>query len=216
MILAAPVREILEIIPNLPEWHPRQSLILDLGSTKVQICQELARLPSRFDILGGHPICGSEAGGFRNADPDFFKGAIFAFSSFPRTTIQVRNFAEKLAEIIGSEPYWVDPIQHDYQVAATSHLPYLLSAALALNSPQESNSFKGPGFRSSIRLASTPSSMMLDVLRSNRHFLLQHLDRIHQIMDEIETLIQEEKYPELQALMDKAADITIESDQELL
>lgn len=215
VILAAPVGAVLEIIPNLPDWHPGQAIVLDLGSTKQQICQQLEKLPPRFDVLGGHPICGNVVGGFEHADPDMFKGAVFAFSAFTHTTDQVKGFAEDLAERIGAKPCWVEPKQHDYLVSATSHLPYLLSAALALNTPQNSKPFRGPGYRSSTRLASTPSSMMLDVLKSNRIFLLQHLDQIQKILAEFERLIQKEKYPELLALMDQAADIKNETHQEV-
>lgn len=215
VILAAPVGAILELIPRLPDWHPGQAIVLDLGSTKQQICQQLANLPPRFDILGGHPICGNVVGGFEHADPDMFKGAVFAFSSFTRTSNRAKDFAEELARIVGAEPCWVDPEQHDYLVSATSHLPYLLSVVLALNTPQKSKPFRGPGYRSSTRLASTPSSMMLDVLRSNRRFLLQHLDKVQQILVEIEGHIQKENYPELLTLLDLAAVIKNEDHQEV-
>ena len=215
VVLAAPVGAILDIIPNLPDWHPGKAIVLDLGSTKQQICQQLAKLPPRFDILGSHPICGNTVGGFEQADSDMFKGAVFAFSAFTRTSNRGKEFAEKLAATVGAEPCWVEPEQHDYLVSATSHLPYLLSAALVLNTPQKSKPFRGPGYRSSTRLASTPSSMMLDVLRSNRRFLLQHLKKVQQILTEIEGHIQKENYPELLALLDMAAVIKNEYQQEV-
>lgn len=214
VILAAPVGAILEIIPNLASWHPGQAIVLDLGSTKQQICHQLEKLPSRFDILGGHPICGNTGGGFEYADPDLYKGAVFAFSAFPKTSDQTKDFAEDLAARIGAKPFWIEPIQHDYLVSATSHLPYLLSIALALNTPQKSKPFRGPGYRSSTRLASTPSRMMIDVLKSNRRFILQHLGQIQQMLSDVEGLIRQENYPELLTLMNQAAAIRNEIHQE--
>ena len=68
--------------------------------------------------------------------------------------------------------------EHDRILACTSHLPFLLSSALALATPPDVAPFIGPGFRSASRLAGTPGSMMLGVVLSNRENLLVALERL--------------------------------------
>jgi prephenate dehydrogenase len=216
VILAAPVGTILELIPQIPDWHPGQAMVLDLGSTKEQICHQLEKLPSRFDVLGGHPICGQVQGGFEHANPDLFRDAIFAFSDLSNTSARCRKFGEDLAAAIGAIPSWIDPAQHDYYLSATSHLPYILSAALCLNTPEGSTSYRGPGFESSSRLASTNKRMMFDVLNTNRQNILQQMEQFQHILEEFKDLLQQENNPELMALMDRAAAIKNETTREVL
>ncbi len=216
VILAAPVGTILELIPQIPDWHPGQAMVLDLGSTKELICHQLEKLPSRFDVLGGHPICGQVQGGFEHANPDLFRNAIFAFSDLSNTSARCRKFGEDLAAAIGAIPSWIDPAQHDYFLSATSHLPYILSAALCINTPEGSTSFRGPGFESSSRLANTNKRMMFDVLNTNRHNILQQMDQFQHIMEEFKDLLRQENNPELMALMDRAAAIRNETTREVL
>ena len=68
-----------------------------------------------------------------------------------RTSNNARNAALQIIEAIGANPVWVDAETHDNILAMTSHLPYLLSSALALITPKNAIPFIGPGFRSIIK-----------------------------------------------------------------
>ncbi len=207
IVLAAPVEAILALIPRLSEWHPGPALVFDLGSTKGAICRQLAELPPRFDVFGAHPMCGKAVGGFEHADPAIFHGATFAFCALGWTSEQARSFANRLAQRVGSIPWWVEPDIHDAWVGATSHLPYLMSAAQVLVTPEGAVPLMGPGFRSAIRLASSPREMMMGVLRTNRSLLLQHLQNIQRVIDDMEGLIREGQYEELRSMLDRAANM---------
>jgi len=205
IILAAPVGEIIKLIPRLSDWHPGPALVFDIGSTKRDICQRLSTLPPRFDGFGAHPMCGKAVGGFSHADPALFRGATFAFCGLDRTSDRARAFANQLARAVGARPWWVDAVQHDAWVGATSHLPYLMAAAQVLVTPEEAEPLMGPGFQSTTRLAGTPRDMMMDVLSTNRSFLLTHLQNIQQRVADMEALIREGKFHELRAMLDEAA-----------
>lgn len=205
ILLAAPVGEILNLIPRLPGWHSGEPLVLDLGSTKSDICQRLDELPDRFDVLGGHPMCGKAVGGFEQADPDLFRDAPLAFTALERTTDRARSFAKALASHLGAHPLWIEAGQHDAWVGATSHLPYLLSVAQVLVTPEQAAPLIGTGFQSATRLASTPRTMMLDVLSTNRAALLEHLERVQGVLGEIDQFIREGEMSELKKILDKAA-----------
>ncbi|MCJ7700161.1 MAG: prephenate dehydrogenase/arogenate dehydrogenase family protein, partial [Anaerolineales bacterium] len=172
VILAAPVSAILEIIPALPSLHPGSLIVIDLGSTKAKICQALGKLPGRFEVVGGHPMCGKAAGGLEHAEAGLFQDSPFAFTPLPNSTERALQCAQQLADILGAKPVWTGPNTHDSWVAATSHLPYLLSSALSLATPPEAAQLVGPGFRSTSRLAGSPSTIMLPILETNREQVL--------------------------------------------
>ncbi|MBI5350574.1 MAG: prephenate dehydrogenase/arogenate dehydrogenase family protein, partial [Chloroflexi bacterium] len=82
LILATPPRTIIEQIQVVSRHHASRithhaSIILDLGSTKAHIVSEMQKLPTHFDPIGGHPMCGKEIGGIANADENLFRDKTF-------------------------------------------------------------------------------------------------------------------------------------------
>ena len=186
VILAAPVRAILGLLRSLPELHPGRAIVLDLGSTKAEIFAEMERLPSRFDPIGGHPMCGKESSSLLNAEPGLYRGAAFAFTPLERTSAVARAMADEIARAVGARPLFLDPHVHDRWVAATSHLPYLIAAALALATPAEASPLVGPGFRSTARLAASSPEVMVEVLETNRENILASLQGFRGQLDRLE------------------------------
>jgi len=190
IILAAPVRAIIDLLDALPSLHPAEAIVLDVGSTKTDIVAAMSALPARFDPLGGHPMCGKEKSSILHADAHIFAQAPFAFTPLPRTTPRARAFAIELAEAIGARPLWIDPETHDRWTAATSHFPYLLANALALATPIEAAPMIGPGFRSTTRIAAASTKMMCDILSTNRENVLHALDNFLRVLEGFQTLLQ--------------------------
>lgn len=175
IILATPVSAILDIIQQLPNWYDGSPLVMDMGSTKVEICAALERLPARFRAIGGHPLCGKELSSLKYADEQLFRDAVFALCALPSTLPQDRVFAEAIVTSIGARPYWIEPRLHDQYVAATSHVPYLIANALASVVAEEALTLVGPGLRSTTRLAATSLQMMADIFQTNRQAILDQL-----------------------------------------
>jgi|YNPMSStandDraft_1061717.scaffolds.fasta_scaffold16360_3 prephenate dehydrogenase len=192
VILATPVRTILQMLTQLPFLHPGNAVILDTGSTKVQIVQAMNQLPERFDPLGGHPICGKEKGTLEAAEATLFTNATFVLTPLARTTKRASRVAQELLYIIGAQAVWMNAETHDTWTAATSHMPYLISNALAAITPDEAAVLIGPGFRSMTRIAATPPSIMLDILLTNKENILKALAYFRQQLDLLETLLQTE------------------------
>ena len=202
VILATPVHAILELIKHLPGLHPGSPIVLDLGSTKTDVLRAMEKLPSRFNPLGGHPMCGKEMPGFENAEADIFRGAAFAFTPLDRTSTTARSFAEQLASAVGAHALWLDPGTHDQWSAATSHLPYLVASALVGSTPSQVKPLVGPGFRSTTRIAGTPASIMLDVLETNRENVLAQLEKLLQVLKEYQQLLSSGDYAALKSILD--------------
>src|SRR4051812_37933824 len=80
IILAAPVRQNLAILERLDEYVRQPAVVTDTGSTKREIVQAAAGLPSRFTFIAGHPLGGAAASGLEHARPDLFRGRPWLFT----------------------------------------------------------------------------------------------------------------------------------------
>src|SRR5437870_2170989 len=74
VVLAAPVRQNIELLAQLDENLRQPAIITDTGSTKRDVVAAAARLPLRFTFIGGHPLAGAAQGGLERARPDLFEG----------------------------------------------------------------------------------------------------------------------------------------------
>jgi prephenate dehydrogenase len=201
VILACPVPSILYWIGRLPEYIQGACIVLDIGSSKRTIVHALESLPANFDPLGGHPICGRERLSLENAERFLYRDAPFVLTPLSRTGERARSAALQIVDALGANPIWLDAESHDRILASTSHLPYLLSSALALATPEEAAPLLGPGFRSSARLAGTPSSMMLGVLRSNTDNVLASIAQFRHVLDHIESALKTNDSDALQSIL---------------
>lgn len=206
VFLACPVPAIMDWLNRLPDYIQHPCIVLDIGSTKQTIVAALEALPANFDPLGGHAICGREKLSLKNAERSLYCDAPFVFTPLSRTSDNARGAALQITEILGANPIWLDAETHDIILASTSHLPYLLSLALTLVTPENAAPFIGPGFRSSSRLANTPSNMMLGILQSNRDNILTAFHRIQEQLSIIEAALVENDSAQLKTILDSAQD----------
>jgi prephenate dehydrogenase len=204
VILAVPVHGIIDLIQKLPSLTQEPCVVLDLGSTKKDILQAMSDLPEYFDPVGGHPICGKEELGLENADAGLFQDAVFMITPLERTTSRARSAAEQIISAVGARRIEMDAGEHDLVLASTSHLPFLLSSALALSTPQNFNPFVGTGFKSASRLAGTPAHMMMGVLQSNRENILNAIQNYRRILNELESVLAGEDYIQLERMLNRS------------
>jgi prephenate dehydrogenase len=204
VILAVPVPVILALLQKLPEYTSNSCIVLDLGSTKRAIVEQMDGLPERFDPLGGHPICGKEKLTLANAERTLYYGAPFILTPLARTTPRALSAAQQVIATVGAKAITLDATDHDRILAATSHLPFLLSSALALATPEECAPLIGPGFRSTSRLAGTPSSMMMGVMQTNRENILSAIHRLQAQLDTLEMQLAASDFDSLEATLDQS------------
>jgi prephenate dehydrogenase len=201
VILATPIPAIMDWIRELPALIQTSCIVLDLGSTKKDIVQFMSTLPELFDPIGGHPICGKEKLGLENADGNLYRGVPFVITPLERTTRRAKSAVAQIISVIGANMIEMTAEAHDQILASTSHLPFIISSALAHATPEEFASLTGPGFRSTSRLAGTPSSMMMGVLKSNRDHILKAIQDFHGSLHEMEAALQDENYAELELIL---------------
>jgi prephenate dehydrogenase len=177
LVLATPVRVILDTLGQLPATRPGGCAVLDLGSTKRAVLAAMDALSPAFSAIGGHPMCGKETTGLAAASAELYQGQTFILCPAHRTTPAVEAVALGLIRAIGARPLLMDAAEHDALVAAVSHLPAVLSAALMrLAADERQWAVSASGFRDVARLAGSDPRMMLDILLTNRDALLDALD----------------------------------------
>ncbi len=204
VILAAPVPAILTLLEELPSFTANPCVVLDLGSTKRWIVAAMSRLPDRFDPIGGHPICGKETLSLANAEGTLYQEAPFLLSPLQRTSARALSAAHQIIEAIGARAMIVNAAEHDGVLASVSHLPFLMAAALSLATPIQAAPFAGPGFRSAVRLAGTPTSMMQGVLESNQDNVLDALHSLQNSLTALKSILASRDFSKLEANLEQA------------
>ncbi|KQS68768.1 prephenate dehydrogenase/arogenate dehydrogenase family protein [Modestobacter sp. Leaf380] len=128
VVLATPIPALGTALDDLQV--DGDATVTDLGSVKAPVLAALgARFGTRF--VGGHPMCGTERSGHAAADPELFRGARWAVCLEPDTELPRWLRVAELALAVGAEVVPVTAREHDDAVAAISHVPHLLAAALA-------------------------------------------------------------------------------------
>lgn len=203
VVIATPVKAILAMLSDLPDFLPGGAVVLDLGSTKAQIVARMHALPPHFQPVGGHPMCGKETSGLESASADLYRDAPFALVRLERTAGWANDLVIELVRTLGARPVWLDAATHDRWTAATSHFPYLLSNLLASGTPAEAALLVGPGFRSTARVGQTPVSTMLEVLQTNRDNVLSNLRVFRRRLEQAEAFLERQDLDGLQGLLEE-------------
>jgi prephenate dehydrogenase len=175
LYLAQPVDRILQTLTALGAIARPECLITDAGSTKQEIVRQSAGLP----FLGGHPLAGKEQRGVEAAEAALFRGRPYVLTPHAADSPAAQEFRSWL-ERFGANVIEMSPREHDSTVALTSHLPQLVSTALAamLNRRKDENLGKviGPGLLDMTRLAMSAPDLWLSILSTNEVEVLAALD----------------------------------------
>lgn len=189
VILAAPVPAIVARIRELGAIQFR-GLVTDVGSTKRHIMTAAAEAGlARF--IGGHPMAGSDLGGFEQSRPGLFDGRPwFVVEPESGTSIGDRAAVEALVRMLGAMPVAADALTHDRTVAYVSHVPQLLAVALMNTAADGCGDAglqqAGRAFAEMTRLARSPAPVWQGIVETNRDCIAA---AIRELIDHLEPLI---------------------------
>ena len=176
IILATPIKTIIELLQNIHNLCKNGTIVFDLGSTKEVIVSAMNNLTPNIEAIGGHPICGKEKSSIYNANPEIYRGALFVTVPTKRTTFRSTKIFEEMLQIIGARIFWMDAVTHDKWIAATSHLPYILSILISSSIHDDEIALTGPGLKSMVRLAGSDIQMASDILLTNKDNIVKRMD----------------------------------------
>lgn len=197
--VALPVGHTIELLPEIARLAPPDALVTDACSTKRSVCAAASESfhEGGAHFLGGHPMAGKEISGIAAADASLFRGSKYALiratakeKSSGARELLVEEFVS-LIEKLGSEPVWLDAESHDRAAAVVSHLPQLLSVALAgvvRGQTDETGlpvTLAGRGLRDALRLAGSPYAVWRDIILTNSDNLERVLDQMIQALEQV-------------------------------
>jgi prephenate dehydrogenase len=198
VILCAPVRIIVNMLTRrIGAYLRSNTLVIDIGSTKQDICDAMGQLPIGIQAIGGHPMTGREVNGVEYSDATLYRGRPFVLCSTRRTTPATRLRALDLVAALEAVPIEMDAARHDRVVAAISHVPYLVSASLVAMVAMEAGSdpdadvwkLAAGGFRDTSRLAGSDIRMMSDIISTNTQAIATLLAMFRVQMGILETML---------------------------
>jgi len=183
--LAMPVREIIEFLRTRGPQIKPGAVITDAGSTKVEICRAARlHLPEAQQFIGGHPVAGSHLQGLAHARHDLFAGAPYVLVTDGHSDNgPARTDLIETLNLCGACVTSMTALEHDRVMALVSHLPQIVSSALAAVTKDQPDAdtlvnFSGAGYRDMTRLASSSWSMWGDILTTNSTETVAALDSL--------------------------------------
>ena len=188
VIVSASIDANLNLISQSLKSYPR-SIVLDIASVKSNLLDEVSKLsdnPENF--ISSHPMAGREVSGAQSARSDLFVGRAWIGITSPNTSELAKELLTELVSFCGSSLYWLTAKEHDQTVAAISHLPQVLSTALAYTLDKKevkSINLSGQGLRDLLRLSGSNPKLWSELLLANKEALDSYLSEMNQSISAI-------------------------------
>jgi prephenate dehydrogenase len=178
VILAVPVDAAPALLARAAPHLGEVALVTDVGSTKRSIQRAAATHGLAPVFVGSHPMAGDHRAGWHAARPGLFARARVHLCRSPVTTPGAWKRARALWRAVGAVPVEQDATRHDAEMAFVSHLPQLLSLALAgtLSSRAIARDRLGTGGRDMTRMAASSMAMWTAILEDNTVPVLDALE----------------------------------------
>ncbi len=209
IVLATPVGGIIDLVERIGPIASPEALITDVGSTKKEIIERARAVfgdqaPNRF--LAGHPMAGKEHSGLENAEAKLFLNAVWLLVPQANQSLDHGNLKDycELLEKIGVRVLKMEAERHDLTCAWISHLPQMISTALAatlveeLGDNSDVHAIGGRALREMTRIASSPYSMWRDIAHTNTaniaHALAMLEQRLVHIRENLRTPALREEF----------------------
>jgi prephenate dehydrogenase len=191
VVLATPVLAIVDLIERVGPVLPEKALLTDVGSTKTAVVERATQVFGKSvgkKFLAGHPMAGKELCGVEFADPDLFRNAAWFLTPLPEQNLNEGIFAEYTGWIdqIGARIAMLPAQEHDRLCAWISHLPQMISTALAGALVEEFGADApllqtgGRALQEMTRISASPYSMWRDIAISNKKNIEDALWKLEQ------------------------------------
>lgn len=196
VVFCVPVLSIVALAERIKPFMRPGCIVTDVGSTKGWLQSQMEELLADSDILfiGSHPVAGSEKTGIAAGDADLYDGAqvvVCPSTHWAEPEEAAFSSVENMWRNTGAEVKRFGAAFHDELLASTSHLPHVVSAALAtiisdcINArsglhydKSELTAMCGTGYRSMTRLALGSEEVWRDIIATNREPISEELRRM--------------------------------------
>lgn len=199
VFVAIPVDVALIELPKILDVISDTTLVMDVGSTKEQICKVVSKHPKRRNFLATHPIAGTEFSGPTAAIENLYQGKTNIICEVEKTAFRLQEKALEIFSKLGMRIRYMDPISHDQHIAYVSHLSHISSFMLGKTViDKEKNErdifdMAGSGFASTVRLAKSSPAMWTPIFEQNKENVIETLDEyIKNLINFKELMLQDD------------------------
>jgi len=213
IIVATPVDVIELLLPQILDAIGTETVVIDVGSTKSDICKIVNDHAKRGQFVAAHPLAGTEFSGPEAALKGLFVNAKNIICEKEKSSEKSLDVALKVFESMGMQTLFMSAEEHDRHLAYVSHLSHVTSFSLGLTvleiEKDEKQIFNlaSTGFRSTSRLAKSNPKTWKAIFGRNRKYLGEALEGYIKTLTEFKEAIQENDLEKMEAMMQEANDI---------
>ena len=205
VVYATPLGALLELLDEHKDvWRPG-AVITDLAGLKAPVAARARELGLERRYVGAHPMAGGEGSGFEASHADLFRGAPVWLAGDGVVEPAIRGRVERFWTSLGAITAWTDPVGHDLRMIRASHLPQLVSNALArvLEEGGLTPADLGPGGRDMTRLARSSPSMWRDLLEPSAPFIAEALREMATVLAALASRLEAEDVEGVASVMER-------------
>ena len=200
VILSVPVDVAMVVLPNVLDAIGDDTIVFEVGSTKMPICEAVTNHPKRRNFIATHPIAGTEFSGPSAAIHGLFEGKTNIICEVEKTAFKLQEKALELFREMGMRIRYMEPKSHDKHIAYVSHLSHISSFMLGktvINKEkheQDIFDMAGSGFESTVRLAKSSPAMWTPIFKQNRKQVVKTLEEYISNLTQFKDLLINEDY----------------------
>jgi prephenate dehydrogenase len=209
IIIATPINAAENLLPQILDITNKQ-VVMDVGSTKNNICKIVGAHPKRGRFVATHPMWGTEYSGPQAAVKNAFTDKATVICSKEASDPDAAALVEQVYQTLGMHLLYMDAAAHDVHVAYISHISHITSFALAntvLEKEREEDAIfelASGGFESTVRLAKSNPSMWVPILMQNKENVLDVLNEHISQLRKFKASLEKEDPDYLLELIEKA------------
>lgn len=213
LLLSTPVNSMLTLLPTLLDKTTDNTVIIDIGSTKGEICKAVKNHKNRKQYLAAHPIAGTENKGPLAAISNLFDNKLCIFCETELSSEDARKAARELFNCLNMNITEMSADEHDRHLAYVSHLSHVISYALSTTvleiekDREKILELAGSGFASTVRLAKSGPDMWVPIYQQNTEHVITAVEAYIKQLQEFKRLMEERKFDELYQYILKANEI---------
>ncbi len=209
VVLAVPVNAVTGLLPGILDIIDNQ-VVFEMGSTKENVIQAIAKHPKRGRFVATHPMWGTEYSGPQSATSDAFVNKAVVICDAANSDKDALQSVEDIYRQIGMHLVYMEAVAHDIHAAYVSHISHITSFALAntvLEKEKEDDAIfelASGGFESTVRLAKSNPAMWVPIFKQNRENVLDVLNEHISQLRKFKSCLEKENYDYLQELIENA------------
>ena len=210
IILALPIKNLINPSENLIKSIPNKAILTDVGSVKVPIIETWEKIHDLF--IGSHPMAGTEEKGVNAGKVELFDHSKWVITPTYKTDQNSLKTLSKLFKDMSCDVYFENPVIHDQAVANISHLPIYLASCLIETAYCQNNEdllnlsikLAASGFADTSRVGAGNPSLGVDLAENNTINILNSIKNYKKNISEIEKIFEDKNWNLLEEKLKKS------------